>query len=769
MIKTYKDLKGRTWDQPGIPKWIFKSGPMKLEDLPEVYVNMYSDMLKDNPGYELFYFSDEDCVASILDTHGEEYLKVYNSVIPTAFKSDFWRYCLLDIYGGCYGDFSQLMLTTFDEITEGFDEVFVVDTPCTSSSLWNAFICVKPGNAVVKEALKISKYKIENKIFGTNPLDVTGPKVFGKAYCNLAFDGMEKPIPIGKFGKTRILENPSDIQETEVVDENNKPFIFKKIKEHWTVVYNDNNKSHYHQQWLNQVVFVDGLIKTYKDLKEISPWKGDGIPKWIFRAGNEALENLDPEIIDIYRKQLIQNCEYKLFYFSEQDRDEFIKDLNDEHVTATYEKLIPPSYKSDLFKYLLAYYYGGVCMDFSMQSLIPLNDIIKNYKQVLARDSGCKDGICVGFIATISKQALIEGAIERCIYHAKYNLYCANPLAVTGPEMFGSIYRRNNEIEEIVVGKITDDVYLYDFKTQEYIFDGDIPIIKIRIPNHYSLLYKPGDDNLYYAKLWHEKKIYKTNDIKTFNDLKDRKWEGEGIPKWIFKTGPFRAEDLPEIMREIYLDILAKNPGYELFYFSNEDCMISIHHHYGEEYFRLHQKLVPTAYQADFWRYLILKQYGGCYGDFTQVPLVSYDELTEGVERVFVRDDPSSKSFLYNAVMCCKPDDSVVSRAVDICVDNIRNNKYGIGTLDVTGPTVLGQAFFQRKFNLNPHIKEISVGDYKGSRILQHRYSGGFVCNKDGKNVFMTKLANHVSFVYGNKHNTLHYDQAWREGRVYKY
>jgi hypothetical protein len=136
---------------------------------------------------------------------------------------------------------------------------------------------------------------------------------------------------------------------------------------------------------------------------------------------------------------------------------------------------------------------------------------------------------------------------------------------------------------------------------------------------------------------------------------------------------------------------------------------------------------------------------------------------------VFVRDDPSNKSFLYNAIMCCKPSDSVVSRAIDICVNNIVNNRYGTGTLDVTGPTVLGQAFLQRKFNLNPNSKEISLGKYKGSNILQHRYSGGFVSDKDGNNVFITKLANHNSFVYGSNHGNLHYDQAWRQGRVYKY
>jgi mannosyltransferase OCH1-like enzyme len=258
--------------------------------------------------------------------------------------------------------------------------------------------------------------------------------------------------------------------------------------------------------------------------------------------------------------------------------------------------------------------------------------------------------------------------------------------------------------------------------------------------------------------------------IKTYKDLKDRKWEGDGIPKWIFKTGPFTLENLPELMKHIYLDILSKNPGYELFYFSNEDCMMSIHHHYGEEYFRLYQTLIPTAYQADFWRYAILNQYGGCYGDFSQIPLVSYDELTEGVDRVFARDDPSSISSLYNAVMCCKANDRVVDRALDIAANNIRNRKYGISPLDITGPVVLGQAFLQGRYNYNPTAKDIHVGAYKGSKILQlGKNSHRFVSDEHGKDIFMTKLQNHEEFVYSNKHQQLHYYGAWEQKRVFKY
>jgi len=765
MIKTYKDLKGRSWDQPGIPKWIFRAGNDSVENLHPEIAQIYTTQLENNPDYELFYFSREDKLQFITDQNDDQLLYAYNTIVPEAFKTDIFRYVVLTTYGGVYMDFSMQTIVPLSDIIKHYTYVYVKDTAGDHNSkkgIYNAFMITPKDNAFLKTAIEKCIYNIKHKIYGATCLTTTSPHLLGEYYKEL--HGLDD-VPLGPVGDDTVFYEHR--LPNQFIEDGDVNLVQIKHPKHYEILYSTGDR--YDKVWADGKMFKSERIYTYKDLKQRGHWQEGNVPRWIFKLGNEALENLHPEIIDLYNGQLEQNTDYEMFYFSEADRDEFIKDLNQVHVTATYEKLVPPTYKCDLFRYLLAYHYGGVFMDFSTHALIPLNHIIRDYKQILARDFGDRNGICAGFIATIPHSSFAEEAIERCIYHTRYNLYCADPLDVTGPKMLGAIYRRNNQIEQIVTGKITEELYLYDYKDADYIYDGDIAIVKYRIPNHYTILYSSRNEDLYYAKLWSEKRIYKTNDIKTFKDLKDRTWEGDGIPKWIFKTGPWTEQELPQLMREIYLDILAKNPGYELFYFSNEDCMLSIHHHYGEEYFRLHQKLIPTAYQADFWRYLILNQYGGCYGDFSQIPLVPYDELTEGVERVFVRDDPSNKSFLYNAVMCTKPHDQVVERAIDISVDNIRNNRYGNTTLYVTGPAVLGQAFLQRRFNLNPNVHEISLGKYKGSNILQHRYTGGFVCDEDNKNVFITKLANHNGFVYGDKHNNLHYDKAWRERRVFRY
>jgi hypothetical protein len=253
------------------------------------------------------------------------------------------------------------------------------------------------------------------------------------------------------------------------------------------------------------------MIQTYKDLKG-RVWDQPGIPKWIFRAGNEPLENLNSEIVDLYTKQLYENPNYEMFYFSEQDREDFIRDLKNQSIKYTYDKLIPPTYKVDFFKYVLMHNYGGVYFDFSMTSLISLDELIPNrFQEVLARDSVANDGLCAGFMASVPKTKLMEWAIEICTYNTKHSLMCKNPLDVTGPGMFSTAYKLKNLCDSITTGDL-GDAYIYDFKDPDYIYDGDTPVIKIRIPNHYSLLYQSGENNLYYAKLWNENRIYKTHD-----------------------------------------------------------------------------------------------------------------------------------------------------------------------------------------------------------------------------------------------------------------
>ena len=253
-IRTYQDFKGKVWREGGIPKWIFKTGPFNADSLPEIYKHIFWDMTNKNPGYQLFFFSDDDCRNYIIDEYGEDYLKTYDNVLPTAYKADFWRYLILYKHGGCYGDFSQSMLVPFDYIINGVERVVVVDTPEASNALYNAFMCNKPGDLVVKEAINITKHNIDNRLYGVNTLDVTGPRVFGRAYCNVVFNKRMAPINVGLHNGTKVLNN-NEMHSNFIVDLDGNNLILKKLHNHFDVVYNNRGMKHYGQMWMEKKVF----------------------------------------------------------------------------------------------------------------------------------------------------------------------------------------------------------------------------------------------------------------------------------------------------------------------------------------------------------------------------------------------------------------------------------------------------------------------------------------------------------------------------------
>jgi hypothetical protein len=276
------------------------------------------------------------------------------------------------------------------------------------------------------------------------------------------------------------------------------------------------------------------------------------------------------------------------------------------------------------------------------------------------------------------------------------------------------------------------------------------------------------ENNGIYPKFTNMNQYYRPNQwynpIRTYQDFKDKEWREEGIPKWIFKTGPFSSNDLPEVMKEIYIETAHKNPGYQLFYFSDDDCMNYIRDYYGEDYVNRFNCLVPGAYKADYWRYLILYKHGGCYSDFTQMMLTTFDELINNVDRVFVRDTPESSFALYNAFMCSKNGDKILERVIDLVNNRIDNREYGFNTLDVTGPRIFGTAYCD--IIHDGVITEIPIGINHKTKIMDnHQMHGMFINDENGKNVIVKKLHNHFEYLYGNRK---HYGQLWHEKQIYR-
>lgn len=262
MTKKYKDLKGRVWEGKDIPKWMFRTGPYTIETLPQNVVDLYNNLLELNPGYELFYFDDNDCEQFILEEWGQYYLDLYNKLIPPAYKSDLFRYLLIYNYGGCYGDFTQVMLVPYDTVIEHADRVFVRDDPGSLGYLYNAMMLCKPKDIVIKRAIEICVYNIENEVYGADPLCLTGPGVLGQAFKQVGLNrpNLAFPIKLGRYNKCKIFRN--NWSATNTIDDGNVHIAYTRIQGHYNILYNEYNighvlpSKHYHKLHCERNVFV---------------------------------------------------------------------------------------------------------------------------------------------------------------------------------------------------------------------------------------------------------------------------------------------------------------------------------------------------------------------------------------------------------------------------------------------------------------------------------------------------------------------------------
>lgn len=95
-------------------------------------------------------------------------------------------------------------------------------------------------------------------------------------------------------------------------------------------------------------------IKNYQDLlndfnNELGYTIGD-IPKIIIKTSWQSNHNFPQQILDVLEINKKLNPDWDIYYFDDDDVDEFMKKYSSRAFHA-YKKLIPGAFKADLFRY----------------------------------------------------------------------------------------------------------------------------------------------------------------------------------------------------------------------------------------------------------------------------------------------------------------------------------------------------------------------------------------------------------------------------------
>jgi mannosyltransferase OCH1-like enzyme len=227
------------------------------------------------------------------------------------------------------------------------------------------------------------------------------------------------------------------------------------------------------------------------------------------------------------------------------------------------------------------------------------------------------------------------------------------------------------------------------------------------------------------------------------------------VPLNIYHT--WNTHDVPEKMAQNINYILNQNPDFNYYLYDDNECREYIKNNFSEDVLDAFDSLIPGAYKADLWRCCIIYKEGGVYMDIKLKPIVELKKLIELNNFYFVEDTPSMKGCkhqigIYNAFIISYPKNPILKLAIEKITNNCKNQYYGLNSLDVTGPCMLGNIF-----------NEYYNSDYNPNIELYLKKDGS-IYNK--KNIQITDMYDGYRDEQ-KKVGTLHYSFYWNNKNMY--
>ena len=222
-------------------------------------------------------------------------------------------------------------------------------------------------------------------------------------------------------------------------------------------------------------------------------------------------KDLPPLMKQNYEKLIYDNPKMNFHLYDENECREFIKTYFEPDVVDAYDKLIPCSYKSDLWRYCVLFINGGIYMDIKFSCVNNFKLISLTEKEHFVRDiellQGPPGGTLTGLIVCKPGNIILFNCIRQIINNVKNQFYGITSLYPTGPGLLGCFFSKNEKTQmemyfenTIVNGK--DNYYIcYN--------DGDKDIIILKMYDKYREEQQIYQKNPHYGNLWDQRKIYK--------------------------------------------------------------------------------------------------------------------------------------------------------------------------------------------------------------------------------------------------------------------
>lgn len=258
------------------------------------------------------------------------------------------------------------------------------------------------------------------------------------------------------------------------------------------------------------------------------------IPKLIFRVHEATYSELHPTFKEILNRTVQSNPEYSVVYFGKRDRLDFINRFYPEYLEA-YNDTIPGAFKADIFRQLVAYRYGGIYNDLTIDYLVPIGEIVRDNDQFVGVVSYNTNNLWNGFFACYERCPSIGHMIVTMMNKVYYQQYGNHVLSITGPVQLGNAFKQyyynergnfTDRYERYVLGthNITGDSSSFQFlkygttpliNNKAVIFNtSNIVLMTNKFKNSEQLLYQHGQGK--YTGYYYSNTVYQ-NGVNTLS------------------------------------------------------------------------------------------------------------------------------------------------------------------------------------------------------------------------------------------------------------
>jgi mannosyltransferase OCH1-like enzyme len=153
------------------------------------------------------------------------------------------------------------------------------------------------------------------------------------------------------------------------------------------------------------------------------------------RSGN-------PLINDLINKHKSMNPDYNYYLYDDKDMDEFVNKYYNGEISECYNKLNITVAKSDFWRYLVLYKYGGVYLDMDSSIEKPLNELIKEEDQAIITEEGNPYNYVQWALIFSKEHPILKKTIELICDNIKNNRYPNDIHKMTGPDIYTKAIRK---------------------------------------------------------------------------------------------------------------------------------------------------------------------------------------------------------------------------------------------------------------------------------------------------------------------------------------